>query len=296
MAAAPVAAKRGASLLALVLVVLTGLVGFGLFIPIFPFLALHLGATATETTIAMGAYSLGQLIASPGWGRLSDIVGRKPVLIIGLAGGAVSYIMLAYATSVEAMGLARLFGGLMAGNVGAAFAAATDLADDSTRARNMGFLGAAFAVAFIVGPALGALLVGPDATLQGYQRVCFAAAGFATLAVAFAAFFFTETLPREARRSATAPRVRRMALLQSRPLLARLVAITLVMISAQALMESTFALWADRELSWGAHETGWAFAALGVLTILLQRGGAGRIARTLGEARMLALGLIVFAC
>ena len=80
-------ASRTGSMIALASVVLIGMTGFGVFLPIFPFLSLHLGATPTATTIAMGAYSLGQLIASPLWGRLSDRVGRKPILITGLIGG-----------------------------------------------------------------------------------------------------------------------------------------------------------------------------------------------------------------
>lgn len=296
MAAAPHEQSGGrASLTALFLVVLTGMIGFGIFIPIFPFLALELGGSATEITIAMGAYSLGQLIAAPGWGRLSDHVGRKPVLIIGLTGAAISYIMLAHATSVEMMGLARLFGGLMAGNVGAAFAAATDLADDKTRTRNMGVLGAAFALGFIFGPAIGALIVGAEPDMAGYQRVCYAAAACATLAVVFASFFFRETLPKEHRRAREAPRIRRTALLLERPALAQFILITVLMISAQALMESTFGLWSDTELQWGPRETGLAFAALGLMTAGLQGGAAGRLGRVLGERRMLAIGLALFA-
>ena len=89
--------SRTGSLFALAGVVLIGMTGFGVFLPIFPFLSLDLGATPTATTIAMGAYSFGQLIASPLWGRLSDRVGRKPILIIGLLGGVLSYLMLAHA-------------------------------------------------------------------------------------------------------------------------------------------------------------------------------------------------------
>jgi DHA1 family tetracycline resistance protein-like MFS transporter len=291
MAASSRAASARAALAALILVVLTGMIGFGIFIPIFPFLALHLGATATETTIAMGAYSFGQLIAAPFWGRLSDRMGRKPILIIGLIGGAASYVLLAQAQSVEALGLARLFGGLMAGNIGAAFAAATDLADDRTRARNMGFLGASFALGFIIGPAIGAALVGAEATGEGYARVCFAAAGFAALAALGALFGFRETLPAHARRPREAPRLRRMALLAQRPALAQLILVTLLMISAQALMESTFGLWADRQLRWGPREVGIAFTGLGVMIAVLQGGGAGPLARAFGERRMLIAGL-----
>jgi MFS family permease len=287
---------RGSSLAALVSVVLIGMTGFGVFLPIFPFLALQLGANATAVTIAMGCYSLGQFIASPFWGRLSDRVGRKPILIFGLLGGAISYLWIARAGSVEEVGMARLFGGLMAGNIGAAFAAAADLADDKTRARKMGLLGAAVGFAFVTGPALGAFLIGahePDHA--DFVRVCHAAAALAGAAALAALLFFRESLPREARRSADTPRPRRMALLMTRPALTRFVAVMLIMITAQALMESTFGLWADAALRWGPRQVGWALAGLGVGAVLLQGGGAGRASRLLGEGPMLIIGLSLLA-
>jgi DHA1 family tetracycline resistance protein-like MFS transporter len=285
--------KSSGSLIALVAVVLVGMTGFGVFLPIFPFLALDLGATPTATTIAMGAYSLGQLVASPFWGRLSDRIGRKPILIIGLLGGAASYLLLARADSVEMLGGARLFGGLMAGNVGAAFAAAADLADDRTRARNMGLLGAAVGLAFIAGPAVGAFLIGAEPDRAGFERICMISAGFAAAAAVLAALFFRET--RNAAAQADAPRVRRAAMLMSRPALARLVAVMFLSIAAQALMETTFGLWADVELNWGPREVGWTLAALGVGAVIMQGGGAGRAARVLGERMTLLIGLVLFA-
>lgn len=282
------------SLVALIGVVLIGMVGFGIFLPIFPFLALHLGASPTAATIAMGAYSLGQLISAPLWGRASDRIGRKPVLIIGLVGGVLSYLMLAYAESVEMMGAARLFGGLMAGNVGAAFAAAADLADDRTRARNMGLLGAAVGFAFIAGPAFGALLIGPEPDAAGYRSVCFAAAACAGVAVLGALVLFGETLPKHARREAGAPRVRRFALLGARPVLARLAGVMFLMIAAQALMEVTFGLWAKAGMGWGPREVGWALVGMGLGSALMQGGVAGRAARKLGERLTLMIGLILF--
>lgn len=269
--------------------------GFGVFLPIFPFLALDVGASPTTTTIAMGAYSLGQFIAAPYWGRLSDKIGRKPVLIAGLAGGAISYVMLAQAHSVEALGAARLFGGLMAGNIGAAFAAAADLADDKTRARNMGLLGAAVGFGFIAGPALGAFLIGAEPDRAGYERVCYASAALGGLAIVAALALFSETLSAEARAGAPAERTRRWAFLMSRPVLARLIAVMFLMIAAQALMETTFGLWADAELQWGPREVGWTLAALGVGAVLLQGGGAGAAARMLGERMTLLIGLAMFA-
>jgi MFS transporter, DHA1 family, tetracycline resistance protein len=283
------------SLAALIGVVLIGMTGFGVFLPIFPFLALEVGATPTTTTIAMGAYSFGQLISSPLWGRLSDRVGRKPVLIAGLIGGVLSYLWIARAISVEELGAARLFGGLMAGNVGAAFAAAADLADDKTRARNMGLLGAAVGFGFIAGPALGALLIGEAPDREGFARVCYASAALAGLATLTALALFSETLSREARARNDGDRARRVAILTSRPALARFVAVMFLMIAAQALMETTFGLWADVELSWGPREVGWTLAALGVGAVLLQGGGAGAAARMLGERLTLLIGLALFA-
>jgi DHA1 family tetracycline resistance protein-like MFS transporter len=288
-------AQRSASLAALVGVVLIGMTGFGVFLPIFPFLALDIGATPTAATIAMGAYSLGQLISSPFWGRLSDRIGRKPVLITGLIGSVLSYLWIANASSVEELGAARLIGGLMAGNVGAAFAAAADLADEKTRARNMGLLGAAVGFGFIAGPALGALLIGETASREGFALVCYASAALAAVAALVALLFFRETLSATARAERDKPRPRRLALLLSRPTLTRFVLVTFLVIAAQALMEVTFGLWADVELRWGPHEVGWTLAALGAGAVLLQGGGAGAAARALGERMTLLIGLALFA-
>lgn len=282
-------------MLALAGVVLIGMTGFGVFLPIFPFLSLHLGATPTATTIAMGAYSFGQLIASPLWGRLSDRIGRKPILIIGLIGGVISYIWIAHAGTIYDLGAARLFGGLMAGNVGAAFAAAADLADDKTRARNMGLLGAAVGLGFIGGPALGAFLIGREPEHESFVAVCYASAALAALAALAAVVFFRESLTPEARLKKGEARPRRLAMLASRPALTRFVIVTFLVIAAQALMETTFGLWADVELQWGPREVGWTLAALGAGAVVLQGGGAGRASRMLGERMTLLIGLVLFA-
>lgn len=284
------------SLAVLVLVVLIGMTGFGIFLPIFPFLALELNASPTAATIAMGAYSFGQLVSSPFWGHLSDRVGRKPVLIVGLLGGVVSYLWIARAGSVEELGAARLFGGLMAGNVGAAFAAAADLADNRTRARNMGFLGAAVGLGFIAGPAFGAWLIGDAPDRAAFASVCLTSAALAGVAAfaAFALFDETHAAPVRAAHRDT-PRQSHVALLGARPALARFAAVMLLAIAAQALMETTFGLWAEAEFGWGPSEVGWTLAGLGVGAVMMQGGLAGRAARVLGERTTLLVGLALFA-
>jgi MFS transporter, DHA1 family, tetracycline resistance protein len=283
------------SLAALIGVVLIGMTGFGVFLPVFPFLSLELGASPTATTIAMGAYSLGQLVSSPYWGRLSDRVGRKPVLIAGLVGSVVSYLWIARAGSVEELGAARLFGGLMAGNIGAAFASAADLANDKTRARNMGLLGAGVGFGFIAGPALGGLLIGDAPSRADFAIVCMASAALAGAAALAAALLFRETHHARADRSALAQPLVRWRLLRSRPALARLAAAMLLVVAAQAMMETTFALWADVRLRWGPREVAWTLAGLGAASVVLQGGGAGRAARVLGERVTLMIGLGLFA-
>ncbi|MGQ0532795.1 MAG: MFS transporter [Caulobacteraceae bacterium] len=287
--------SRTGSMLALASVVLIGMTGFGVFLPIFPFLSLELGASPTATTMAMGAYSLGQLIASPFWGRLSDRVGRKPILIAGLIGSVLSYVWIARAANVYDLGAARLFGGLMAGNVGAAFAAAADLADDKTRARNMGLLGAAVGFGFIAGPALGAVFIGGGPNRESFALVCYISAGLTALAALAALLLFRDSLSPRSRAADGETRPRRLALLAARPALTRFVAVMFLVIAAQALMETTFGLWADTELHWGPREVGWTLAALGAGAVLLQGGAAGRAARMLGERMTLLIGLALFA-
>jgi MFS family permease len=279
------------SLVALALVVFVAMTGFGIFIPMFPFIGLSLQASASEITIAMGAYSIGQLIAAPMWGWLSDRIGRKPVLIVGLLGAALSYLLITQADTIVQMGLARLLGGLMAGNIGAAFAAAADLADDRTRARNMGVVGAAFGFGFIVGPALAGFAIGAEPTAADFERLCHYAAGFAGVAALAALMGLKETAPLAERRAAgPQPRLR---LLATRPVLAQLVVGMFLLITANSVMETIFGIWADDRIGWQMREVAYLMAALGLLTVLMQGGGAGTLARRFGEPRVYSFGLFV---
>ena len=109
------------------LVTFIGLMGFGIILPLFPFYAERLGASPEIITLTMAIFSLGQFFAAPFWGRLSDSIGRKKVLIISLFGSAMSYVLLAFADTLELVILSRVFSGLMAGNISIAFAYVTDI-------------------------------------------------------------------------------------------------------------------------------------------------------------------------
>ena len=139
----------------LFLIVFVDLVGFGLLIPLLPFYVQRVGAGPEIITITLGLYSLFQFIAAPIWGRLSDRYGRRPILAWSLAGFAISHVVLGFADSLWLVIVTRIFGGLMAGNVSAAFAYVTDVTTEENRAKGMGFLGAAFGLGFVFGPVIG---------------------------------------------------------------------------------------------------------------------------------------------
>ena len=149
----------------LFLVVFVAMTGFGIILPIFPFYAERVGASPTAITWTMAAFTLGQAVAAPLWGRLSDAYGRRLVLTLTMFGQAVAYVMLAYADSLWLVVLSRVLGGMMAGNVATAFAYVADVTDEEQRPAALGKIGAAMGVGFICGPALGGLLAGADRVL-----------------------------------------------------------------------------------------------------------------------------------
>lgn len=264
--------------------------GFGLLIPIGPFFGLHLGATASEITYAFGAYSLGQLIAAPLWGRLSDRIGRRPVLIVTLGLTAALYLVLSQAQTMLDVGFARFATGIAAGNIGAALAAGADISTPETRARSMGVLGAAFGLGFILGPAIGGLAAGDDPNRADFARVCFYAAGLAFTAMLVAIWRFKESRPAD---QPARPKAVTRGLL-NKPALLVLLFITLAMITAQALMEQVFALWSKGLLDWGPREVGLTFGAVGLIAAGLQGGATGRLTARFGERPLLAAGLCLF--
>src|SRR5829696_1314924 len=144
-------------LLVIFLTIFVNLVGFGIIIPLLPFYASTFGASPFVIGLLFASFSLAQLVASPVLGELSDRWGRRPVLILSLIGTAVSFAMLAVAQSLLMLFAARIVDGLSGGNITTARAYIADVTTPEDRAKAYGFLGAAFGLGFILGPALGGL-------------------------------------------------------------------------------------------------------------------------------------------
>jgi multidrug resistance protein len=286
--------SKGPALVVLFTIVFINLVGFGLIVPLLPFFGSSLGADGWQVTLMFSAYSLGQFFAEPFWGRLSDRIGRKPVLLITLVLNAVGYLMLAFAPNIWAAIAIRLFTGLGAGNISTVQGYVADVTPPEKRAGRMGLMGAAFGLGFIVGPGLGGLLVNEEMGRQGFLLPIYLAAVMAAIAAVGVILFLRES---RAKADPAAPRQRFLAGLHeavANPVVSRILLTSLIFLAGFAGMESTFGLWAEQAYDWHAREVGLNFMAVGIVSVVCQGFLTGRLARRFGEARVLAFGVLMF--
>ena len=280
----------------LFLIVFVDLVGFGLVIPLLPFYAVRFAASAQEVTALVAVYSLMQLVTAPLWGRLSDRVGRRPVLIASMAASALAYLWLGSATALWMLFAARAFAGACAGNIATAQAYIADVTGPDDRARGMGLIGAAFGLGFMIGPALGGLLAGTDPLTADLETPAWVAAGLSFLALLGVVLLLPESLAADRRgRTPSRGRVGTVLGVLRRPVLSRLILIFFLVILAVAGMQSVFAIWAMPQFGWGPGQVGYVFAYVGLISAILQGGLIGRLTRYFGEERLLLGGLVLIA-
>jgi len=285
----------------LFLIVFVGLLGFGIILPLFPFYAERLGASPEIITWTMSGYTLGQFVVTPVWGRVSDALGRRPVLIMTMLGSAVAYVVLAYADELWIVIASRVFGGMMAGNIAAAFAYVTDITSEKQRAAGLGRVSAALGLGFMFGPAFGGLLAGGDVDTANYVMPALAAAGLSLLAMLGAMIFLPESLAPEHRkplfgsRRAKAPSpddgVGRSVVMT---LLLMLIAVAFVFYTAMSLMESIFALWANDSFDMGPRSIGWIFLLLGTMNVLVQGVLIGKLTERFSEKQLAIAAAVLF--
>jgi len=286
-------------MLILFLIVFIDLIGFGIIIPLLPFYGEYYQASPEMVGLLMASYSFTQFLAAPFWGRLSDRIGRRPVLLVSLAGAAASYVWLGLAENLWMLFAARAAGGAMAGNISAAFAYVADVTTRETRAKGMGMIGAAFGLGFIAGPAIGGILAGSDPANPDFHSPAFAAAGLSVTALIMAAATLRESLSAEIRqRLAQEPPKKRLSMFREalgRPVIGLLLLLTFLATFVFAGLESTFAMWSRRQFGWGPEQNGYLFAFIGLLSALIQGGLIGRLARRFGEARLVVQGAVALA-
>lgn len=275
-------------------IVFINLVGFGLMVPLLPYFAQSLKAEAWQVTLVFSAYSLGQFFAEPFWGRLSDRIGRKPVLLITLVSNAAGYLALAFVPNVWAAIFVRLFTGLGAGNISTIQGYVADVTPPEKRAGRMGLIGAAFGMGFILGPGLGGVLARPDLGALGYRLPIFTAAGLAAVAALAVLVLLRESRQRAARDAPRTTFLSGIGAAVRNPVVSRVLLVTLIYMAGFSGMEASFGLWTRARYGWGPFEAGMAFMVIGVVAAVNQGLVSGMLARRFGEARVLACGVLLF--
>ncbi len=272
------------------------MVGFGVIMPILPFYAENMGATATDLGLLFAAYSVVQFLFSPIWGQMSDRVGRKPMIVLGLVGFALSFVLFGLANSLAMLFVARILGGILsAATLPTVMAYIADTTDTKSRGGGMGVLGAAMGMGITFGPVIGGYLGDINAALPFYF-----AAGLGFAVAIFAAFLLPESRSKAAQMAARQnPNNRRgpMGNLADvgKALLGPIGFILLLAFLASfasANLEGTFALFSEAHLGFDASQMGLLFGVMGIVMALTQAFLVGPFINRWGEQRMIQIGLI----
>jgi DHA1 family tetracycline resistance protein-like MFS transporter len=265
------------------------LLGFGIIIPLLPFYAESFGASAFAIGLLGTSFSLMQFLFSPIWGRWSDRIGRKPIIIVGLVGSCLSYLGLALATSLSMLFLARIVGGIAGANIPTAQAYIADITTPENRAKGMGMVGAAFGLGFIFGPAIGGVLsrISPETPMWFAAALC--------LVNAIAAWYL---LPESRTVSASTKSLGRMEAFRhalGRPALVLLLALYFLVTLAFSGFEATFAIFSEARFGFTTSTIGFLFAFIGVVLALVQGVLVGRVVKVVSERRLIPLAILSIA-
>ncbi|MBA3830482.1 MAG: MFS transporter [Chthoniobacterales bacterium] len=267
------------------------MVGFGIVIPVLPLYAEHFHATPLQIGWLTGIYSGMQIIFTPLLGRLSDRVGRRPVLIVSLAGTALGFLVMGWASSLSLLFLARIIDGATGGNISTAQAYIADVSTPENRSRSMGLIGAAFGLGFTFGPMIGGIL-----SRISYGAPFYFAAALAALNVLLLYFILPESLSKEYR-SRPHERTRLGEVFQHghARLFGTIVVTYFFTITGFAIMTTLFALFTEKRFGYDARQTGYLFGFIGIISVILQGGLIGRLVKIFGETALARTGLLFLA-
>ncbi len=291
--AAPVTASRAALTFVLLSVFIDSL-GFGIIIP--SLLPVIVELTGEPVAIAalwsgylMAVYALLQFFTAPVFGNLSDRFGRRPILLGSLFAFGVDFLLTGLARSMTWLFIGRAFAGVFGASFAAAGAYIGDISNDQNRAKNFGFIGAAWGSGFTLGPVIGGVM----AEHLGARAPFFAASALALANVAFGYFALPESLPPERRRKFEWSRANPFGALRSLSHLPMIAGLLFAVFLYQVAHDSLPAVWiffTELKFGWGPAETGWSLTFVGVMTVIVMGGLTGFLVRRLGERRAIVLG------
>ena len=276
------------------LIVSVDVLGLTIILPLLPFYAEKFGASPSIVGLLVSTYALCQLIAGPILGRMSDHMGRRPLLLVSQMGTFIGFLILAYANALWIIFLSRVIDGLTAGNLSLAQAYISDVTRPEDRAKSFALIGIAFGMGFLIGPGISGYL-----SQFSYQYPIFVAAGLSGTSI-LATYFL---LPSRTPQGADSATPRKIAVLDwgnyaryfRQPGLAPLLWQFFAFTTAFSLFMSGFPLFAERRYEWQGHpfgpkEVGYVYAYLGVLGVILQGGLMGRLVKAFGEMPLVRAG------
>ncbi|WP_088225713.1 MFS transporter [Desulfosporosinus sp. FKB] len=265
------------------------MVGFGIVVPILPFLVSKLGGGAFALGVFMSAYSIMQFFFAPVWGKLSDRIGRRPVILIGLLGYGVTFLMFGMVNNLYLLIVLRALAGIVSSaTLPTAMAYLADITEGADRAKGMGMIGAAMGMGMIFGPALGGFL-----GEYSFSLPFFVAGGLALLLLPFTWFFLPESL-KEMNKSSGRKRARLTPQVLKDPLFF-LFAFNFTLNFTMSMFESTFALLAAAKVGFGPTDMGITFAIMGIFAVIVQGGLIGKLVKTFGDAKLVNTGALLCA-
>ncbi|MFB6467326.1 MFS transporter [Cytobacillus sp. Hz8] len=273
----------------LFLVMFLVMVGFGIIIPVLPFYAEKIGANPTELGLLMSIYSFMQLLFAPIWGRVSDRIGRKPVIMVGIIGLSLSFFLMSISTNLWMLFIARIIGGsLSAANMPTVMAYVADITTPENRAKGMGMIGAATGLGFIFGPAIGGVFSKINLNTPFYI-----AATSSLITFFLVMILLKESLPIEERGKQKESETSIWDVFKTS--LSVLFILQLFISISLSGLESTFAYFGAKKAGLDTVNLGYIFMIMGLGSAFVQGGLIGKLSKKFGDGAVIKGGIIVSA-
>lgn len=293
-------AVKKTQLVVIFITVFIYLLGFGIIIPILPILSRDFGANAIETGLLMSVYSFMQFLFAPFWGRLSDRIGRRPILIFCLLGEAISYILFAHSRDLHMLFVARAMAGFFGASISTASAYISDITPPNERSKGMALIGVAFGLGFVFGPAIGGTLteIGNQISAEPFFNTSFAAyfvSGICAFTALFGYFKLEESLKEKNKNQERKSRFLIIFEKLQIPNVNMLIIIFFLLSFAMSSMEATLILFMGDKFQWGIKEVSYGFGYIGLIMIFSQGFLVRKLIPKLGERTVLFYGIISFS-
>lgn len=277
------------------LIIFVNLLGFGIIMPLMPYYVESFGAGPITVGLVAAAYSFFQIISAPILGELSDKFGRRPILLISIAGTAVSFLLLGVAKTIPILFLSRIIDGATGGNISTAQAYIADITSKKDRTQGMGMMMAAFSLGFILGPAIGGLL-----SVYGYAVPAFVAGAIALIATILTYFYLPESHSPQVHLENKKFKVSFFSVKDfydalTHPEVGFLLTISFLTMLGASLMQGTFALFTQHSMNLSAQTNGLIFAYMGIVGITIQMLFMKRILKLIPEHKIVTLSIMCLA-